>query len=387
MAWLERRLEPVAIRFAEAPAIVALREALPISFAGLILGLVGILTFAERGGPVARAQHAFSPARIAATLDLAFTAMAVALVCALAVMLARRLRLPFALAVPATLAAFALSLPRPPAPTGASGLFLAIVVALLTAGAVVGARARWGAARSWLGAAAVVGVAFTAFSLHLSLAHALAALIEPLGALGDTYSALVVIALLHASLWLVGIHGPALLAAVLTPIYLKLQFANTAAYAHGDPVPHIVVVSTFLFVYPGGAGATLPLSLMLLRAKSARLRKIAYAALGPSIFNANEPLLIGLPLIFNPYLALPFVAAPAALATTTYLAMRFGLVRPPAFYVPSSVPPFLNVALATFDWRAVVLLLANVLLSALIYTPFVRILDRMETAKERAAAG
>jgi PTS system cellobiose-specific IIC component len=268
---------------------------------------------------------------------------------------------------------------------GASGLFLAIVVALLTAGALSLARARLGARNAWVGAVAIIAIAFAAFELHLSLAVALGDAIEPLGTLGDTYTALLVIAFLQTALWLVGIHGPALLAAVVTPIYLKLQFANTAAYTAGHPLPHLVVVSTFLFVFPGGAGATLPLALLLLRSKAPRLKKIAYAAIGPSLINTNEPLLLGVPLVFNPYLAIPFLLAPVVLVTTTYVAMATGLVHAPAFYVPSSIPSVISVVLATFDWRALILILLNLALATAIYAPFVRILERAELAKAAKA--
>ncbi|GAC1541113.1 MAG: PTS sugar transporter subunit IIC [Candidatus Velthaea sp.] len=387
--WLERTVEPHAQRFGEAPVILALRDALPFSFGGLIAGLIGFLLFAEHGSIVTRFRHAFSAGRLVLTLDVGFTTMSLLLVCALAVVLARRVRYPGILSIPTTLGVFALSMPHPrdakiedyALALGASGLFLAIVVALLTAGSLSLARARLGARFMWVGAIGIVAIAFSAFELHLSLAKALGALIEPLGTLGDTYTALLVIALLQAALWLVGIHGPALLAAVVTPIYLKLQFANTAAYSHGDALPHLVVVSTFLFVFPGGAGATLPLALLLLRSKSSRLKKIAYASIGPSLINTNEPLLLGIPLIFNPYLAIPFLAAPAVLVTTTYLAMKIGLVHYPAFYVPSSIPSFISVVLATLDWRAVILILVNIALATAIYAPFVRILERAELAK------
>ncbi len=388
--WLECRLEPLAERFGEVPAILALRDALPPSFAGLIAGLAAFLLFAEHGSIVARFRDAFSSKRLVLTLDVGFTSMAVVLLFALAAVLARRLRYPGWLMVPATLAVFLLSMPHPRAAKisdyalalGASGLFLAIVVALLTAGALSLARAKLGAGRMWVGALAVIAVAFAAFELHLSLARALGLAIEPLGNLGDTYTALLVITLLQSVLWLVGIHGPALLAAVVTPIYLKLQFVNTAAYSHGDPLPHIVVVSTFLFVFPGGAGATLPLALLLLRSKSTRLKKIAYAAIGPSLINTNEPLILGVPLVFNAYLAIPFVVAPGVLATTTYVAMKTGLVNAPAFYVPSPIPTLISVVLATFDWRALVLAAVNIGLATIIYLPFVRIFERAEMAKE-----
>jgi PTS system cellobiose-specific IIC component len=388
--WLEARLAPFAQRFADVPAILALRDALPPSFAGLIAGLAAFLVFAEHGSIVARFRDAFSSKRLVLTLDVGFTTMSVVLLFALALVLAQRLRFPGWLMLPTTLAVFVFSMPHPRAAKisdyalalGASGLFLAIVVALLTAGALALARRWLGAGREWAGALAVVGVAFAAFELHVSLARALGLAIEPLGNLGDTYTALLVITLLQAALWLVGIHGPALLAAVVTPIYLKLQFANTAAYSHGEPLPHIVVVSTFLFVFPGGAGATLPLALLLLRSKSARLKKLAYAAIGPSIINTNEPLILGVPLVFNAYLAIPFLVAPGVLATTTYAALKVGLVRAPAFYVPSSIPTVIGVVLATFDWRALVLALVNIGLATAIYAPFVRIFERAESAKE-----
>ncbi len=316
--------------------------------------------------------------------------MSVVLIFALAVVLARRLAYPLLVMLPASLAVFVLSMPHPRAAQikdyalalGASGLFLAIVVALLTAGALSLARRRLGRRFMWVGALAIVAIAFAAFELHLSLARALGDAIEPLGNLGDTYMALLIITMLQAALWLVGIHGPALLAAVVTPIYLKLQFANTAEYSHGAPLTHIVVVSTFLFVFPGGAGATLSLALLLLRSKSTRLKKIAYAAIGPSLINTNEPLILGVPLVFNAYLAIPFLLAPSVLATTTYFAMRVGLVNPPAFYVPSSVPTIISVFLATFDWRSLVLALVNIALATVIYAPFVRIFERAEMAKE-----
>jgi PTS system cellobiose-specific IIC component len=320
--------------------------------------------------------------------------MSLVLIFALAIVLTRRLQYPLWLMLPTALAVFALSMPHPHAAKiedyalalGASGLFLSIVVALLTAAALSLARRRFGARSMWAGAAGIVAVALAAFELHLSLARALADAIEPLGTLGDTYTALLVITVLQAALWLVGIHGPALLAAVVTPIYLKLQFANTAEYSHGAPLTHIVVVSTFLFVFPGGAGATLPLALLLLRSKSARLKKIAYASIGPSLINTNEPLILGVPLVFNAYLAIPFLVAPGVLATTTYLAMKIGLVRPPAFYVPSSIPTLISVVLATFDWRAPLLAVVNITLAALIYAPFVRIFERAELAKESGHA-
>ncbi len=142
--------------------------------------------------------------------------------------------------------------------------------------------------------------------------------------LGDSFVALLAITAIEAALFVVGIHGPALLAALILPVYTSMQFQNTAAAHAHLPLPHIVVVSTFLFVFPGGAGATLPLVLLLLRSPVARLKRFAYATLAPSLLNVNEPVIFGLPLAYNPVLAVPFVLAPVALACTTYAAHGAG---------------------------------------------------------------
>ena len=95
-----------------------------------------------------------------------------------------------------------------------------------------------------------------------------------------------------------------------------------------------MTVSLFLYVFPGGAGATLPLVLLLLRSKIKRVRTVAYASLVPAIFNANEPLMFGLPLVLNPVLAVPFVLVPCVLGVVSYAAVAEGLVARPALYIP-----------------------------------------------------
>ncbi len=170
----------------------------------------------------------------------------------------------------------------------------------------------------------------------------------------------------------------------MLPVYVKLQFENSAAAHAHLPLAHIVVVSTFLFVFPGGAGATLPLVLLLLRSRVARLKKFAFAVLAPSLFNINEPVIFGLPIAYNPLLAVPFVLAPAALACSTYGAMALGLVGRPVYYVPGGVPSLVGAFLATLDWRASVLMAFNVVLAGAVWLPFVRLLERTEGANGAA---
>lgn len=366
---------------AESPEMVAIRRCLPISFIGLAAGLLGFMATGA-GTFLQRFQASFAAA---------FGIMAALLVVVLTFDLATRRCVPRSIALAVACGAFALALPYGEhrslgalaAALGSSGLFLAIGIALVTVGALTLARARFGALGGSLAAAAVVlGVAAGLRLCGISLTAALDVAIAPLGHLGDSLWALLIIVLVETLLWTIGIHGPALLAAVVLPVYINLQLANTQALAHGRPLPHIVTVSMFLFAFPGGAGATFPLVLLLLRNRVGRLRRVALATLLPSLANANEPLMFGLPLVLNPTLGVPFVMVPLVLAAVSYEAIALGWVARPAYYIPSTIPLPLGAFFATRDWRAIVLVLVNVTLGLAMYAPFVRAFERQELARD-----
>lgn len=367
--------------------MVAIRRALPISFIGLGIGLVAIMATQPTGTLLERFSHSFAAA---------FGIMSAMLVVVLALDLAPRRDVPRALAVVVSLAAFALSLPYARGETfvslaktlGSSGLFLAIGIALVTVLVLRLARAGIGPLVGGIvGSAVVIAAAGLLLGLGISLTTGLNALIAPLGNLGDSLYALLIITLVETLLWTIGIHGPALLAAVVLPVYINLQLQNTEAMAHGAPLPHIVTVSMFLFVFPGGAGATFSLVLLLLRSKVKRVRTIAVATLLPSFANANEPLMFGLPLVLNPLLGVPFVIAPLVLAVVSYYAMALGFVARPAYYIPSTIPLPIGAFLATKDWRSIVLIALNIAIALAIYAPFVATYERHEREREAKENG
>jgi PTS system cellobiose-specific IIC component len=409
VGWIERRVAPFAERFGNAPAVRALREALPISFIGLLVGLALIVAFVEPGSFVDRLR---------ASIPGAFAVMSIVLVIVLSARLAIRLRYLIAPTIGGSILAFAFALPRealrsaaPPAPglahpprcdvhcigaaasrefdnlsvlLGTSGLFTAIVACLLTVGVIGLVRRRIPGDKGVVVGALIVWIgSFVLYALHLSIGGALDTIISPLRDLGDSFAALVIITAVETVLFLIGVHGPALLAALVLPVYINLQFANTAAYAHHEPLPHLVVVSTFLYVFPGGCGATLPLIVLLLRSRVPRLRTFARATIVPSLISTNEPVMFGLPLVYNPVLGIPYVLAPLVLCCTTYAALALGWVRPPISYMFSTVPVFLNTFLATLDWRSLVLVAVNLTIAGAIYLPFVRIYERLEMQKSR----
>ncbi len=364
--------------------MLALRQALPLSFIGLAGGLLAFMLLG----------HGTLLARFSGSFAAAFGVMSGVLVTLLTWDLARRRRVSGASALALALPAFAFSLPYQKSSTlfglakalGSSGLFLSIGIALVTVATLGAGQRRFGiVGGTLLAAAVVVGSAGILLVRGISLTAALDVAIAPLGRLGDSLTALLVITLVETLLWAIGIHGPALLAAVVLPVYLNLQLQNTEALAHNAPLPHIVTVSTFLFVFPGGAGATLPLVLLLLRSKVKRVRRVALASVLPSLINANEPLMFGLPLIFNPLLGIPFVIVPLVLAVVSWESIALGVVARPAYYIPATIPIPFGAFFATRDWRSIVLVFAEIVIGLVIYLPFVNAYERQERARSEAA--
>ncbi len=134
------------------------------------------------------------------------------------------------------------------------------------------------------------------------------------------------------------------------------------------------------FVWPGGAGVTLVLIVMILfLSKRADYKTVGKLGLAPGIFNINEPVMFGLPVVLNPLLMIPFILAPLATATIAYFATMAGLVRPVVVNVIWVMPTIISGFLATAgDWRAIVLTIINLIVAALIWAPFILAANRLD---------
>lgn len=288
----------------------------------------------------------------------------------------------------------------PMAGLGAAGLFPAFAAAIFAVETLHAfGRRQWGIKLSG-GAPEVVVRSFAALLptvtcvvavwlvVHVAgidLAGGIAALFRPLLLGGDSLAAVIIVVLIDSALWLVGVHGLSVLAAV-RPLWLAALAENMAAASAGQRPTHVFTQEFFIwFTWQGGSGVTLAFALMLLFAKSKQLRLVGRAGIVPALFNINEPLLFGAPVVMNGKLAPPFVIAPAVLVTTSWLAMRFGFVRPPYIEVVWTLPAPVGAYLSTGgDGRAVLLQLANLAIALLIWWPFVRRYDRSLLAQEAA---
>jgi PTS system cellobiose-specific IIC component len=139
------------------------------------------------------------------------------------------------------------------------------------------------------------------------------------------------------------------------------------------------------FIYMGGIGVGLGLIIALIIAgKSKQSRMIGRLGAAPALFNINEPVLFGLPIVLNPIYAIPFIIAPVISLIIAYLATAIGFLPPVCYVIPWTTPPIVSGLLATgFAWQGPVIQVINMALSILIYIPFVKVADRIEAKREQ----
>lgn len=201
--------------------------------------------------------------------------------------------------------------------------------------------------------------------------------------LTNTWVGLLVVYFLMHALWIVGIHGATIVTSFLTPIVLSNMAANQA----GANIPFAGEFNN-CFVTLGGSGATLGLVIFItFFARSAQLSALGKAAIVPSFFNINEPIIFGLPIVYNPYVAIPFFLAPMASMSVAYFAIKMTLVSPPIAQVAWPTPLGLSGFIGSGgDWRAAVLAFVCAGVAFLIWFPFIKFYDN-KLYKEEQAAG
>lgn len=203
------------------------------------------------------------------------------------------------------------------------------------------------------------------------------------GKLTNTWIGLVIIYLITQALWIVGIHGANIVWAFVNPIALVNMASNAADGTH------YIVAGEFsnMFVIAGGSGATLGLCIWCaFRARSSQLSAIGKASVVPAVFNINEPLIFGLPIIYNPALAIPFMTAPIVSMSIYYLAMKLNMINAIIAQVPWQAPVGIGAFLGTADIKAVPLAIICAVAAFLVYWPFIRRYDNQLLKEEGVEA-
>ena len=179
--------------------------------------------------------------------------------------------------------------------------------------------------------------------------------------------------------WVIGIHGNQMVKPVREPLLLAAIAVNTEAFEAGKEIPNIITMPFWdMYMSMGGSGVTIGLLIaILLVSKRDDMREITKLSLAPGIFNINEPVIFGMPIMLNPILAIPFIATPLITGTIGYIATSLGFAAKAVVMVPWPMPPIVNAYLATAgDIGAVVTQIICIIVSILIYLPFVKVSNK-----------
>ena len=219
-------------------------------------------------------------------------------------------------------------------------------------------------------------VIITGYEVHEIIINVIQA---PLIHLTTSLPGFLVLCMFTNLLFFFGIHAGGIINPILEPPLLVAMQQNVEAFSAHQDIPNIIVLPfRDLYGHLGGTGSTIALLIVIFMMSHRKEHKeFAKMVIPTSVFNINEPIVFGFPILFNPFMLIPFVFGPLLLFTIAYFATYVGLVSPIVAYVPWSVPPLINGYLASGgDIRNVILQLVLIVIQVLIYIPFLKLYER-----------
>jgi cellobiose PTS system EIIC component len=212
----------------------------------------------------------------------------------------------------------------------------------------------------------------------------------PVAKIAETFPGYLLITLFPVFMYSLGISGWTW-AGVRQAIFIPAMAANVAAVAAGGVATNIVTSETcsgIALIVLGGMGCTLSLNLLMLRSRSKRIRTLGKVCLAPSIFNINEPILFGMPMVYNVILMMPMWICTIVGCAITWIIFKTGLLNIPFVQLAmiGQIPAPVSTVMLTKDWRGVIWWAVLLVIYMLIYMPFFKVYERQELAKEAEEA-
>ena len=228
-------------------------------------------------------------------------------------------------------------------------------------------------------------------NLNIDIYQVISAVFSPLEHLGRTLPGLIIMMMAISFLYSMGI-STWFLGTFTTPILMAGTAANLAQVAAGQTPTNIVCYETIYLLSLmtlGGQGCTLTLNVHMLLSKSKRLKSLGKVCIGPSIFNINEPVVFGAPIVFNPILMLPMWINTLVSAVIIWFVMSWGWLDVPAASVTTGqIQAPIGYIIVTGDWRAIIFWVLIFVVTFLIWKPFFKVYEKQvmkEEAEEEAA--
>lgn len=177
-------------------------------------------------------------------------------------------------------------------------------------------------------------------------------------------------------LWLFGINGSSIIFPIVFTLGMTQTGLNAEQMANGETMTHLMNLQMFRISVLGGAGGTLGLVILMMMSKVPEYKTIGRLSLVPGICSINEPVIFGLPIVFNPILAIPFLLSPIISILLTYFAQKIHLIGIGFIVDPSFTPFFAQAYLSSMDWRNVIFTIGLILINVVIYYPFFKVMER-----------
>lgn len=212
----------------------------------------------------------------------------------------------------------------------------------------------------------------------------------PMQGMTDSVGGVIAMAILNPFLWLFGVHGSSIVSGVITPMLQANMAENQAIVDSGVALTvanggHIVTQQFYdNFLIMTGSGVTIGIVVyMWVFAKSAQFKTLGRLGGAPALFNINEPIIFGTPIVMNPLLAVPFMLTPVVLGLFQYFWISAGLA--PLYtgiVAPWTTPPILSGFLIG-GWQTALMQVIGLAISIVIYFPFMRKADALQYESEK----
>lgn len=232
----------------------------------------------------------------------------------------------------------------------------------------------------WYGLAELVQVAFGTTLSYLIIGI----LSIPIGYLVSPLGMCLVLAL-SQTFWFFGIHGTSVAFSVMLVPMMAAYATNAELAAAGEPLVWNAIFLISANGMVGGAGNTLPLVVMGYNSKSDQIRQVSRASLIPGLFGINEPVIFGMPMMYNALYLIPFILSPVVVLLLMWGAYSLHLIAYPYVLIMSCLPLLLDTYLATMDWKNVVFKILMFPVCWVIWYPFYKMYEKQCVANEAAA--
>lgn len=293
----------------------------------------------------------------------------------------------------------------PITPLGSQGLFGAIVAALISVEIYRFTKEKKLEIKMPEGVPPVVGESFAALLptllvilvfwiprhfFNFNLNDLLSVAISPLKVFltGNNIFGGIITQFMICLFWALGIHGHAVLGPIIRPFWDQAIIENAELFQNGTSafqLPNIFTEQFYQwYAQMGGTGATLALVFLFLFSKSKYLKQLGKLSILPGIFNINEPVIFGTPIVMNPLLAIPFITVPIVNTILVYIVTALGwmpkmMVKPP-FSIPAPLGALIT---SNWNWVACVMVFVCFAVSLAIYYPFFKMFEKIQVEQEQ----